>query len=372
MKIKNLISPVLLFGIIFSLSLSPSLAVPKKKQEKSAQESQQRIIIPPQVKSVFEQGMETRQVRSDIPFTIIENYYLPDFPARKNLHSIFLFKVKNAELGFSSISPVPKDTKKKEEKEEKEQIFMAESEGAPPKLQATCHIFLQFNRMENNVPKDVAKEIYMPLKLQVDSTSYEPDKEELFSTRNILPPGNYLLSMAIASAKLEKIGTQYFEFSLPNEAAFTDGLGSTPIFLLKRVEQIDAPEMRASLHKGFFTYIIFQIEPNLEKIVSPADSLEVFFFVFGAQPDESSKYNLEVAYEILKGGETAVLYAPETYASPLIQQALPLKQTVIIKSEEGEKQETRDIEPGKYTIVLKITDKISGYSIEEKIDFEVR
>jgi len=369
MKIKNLISPVLLFGIIFSLSLSPSLATSKKKLEKNAQESQQRIIIPPQVKSVFEEGIATRQVRPDIPFTIIKNYYLPDFPARQNLHSIFLFKVKNADLGFSSISPVPKDAKKKEEKE---QIFLAESEGAPPKLQATCHIFLQFNRLENNVPKDVAKEIYIPLKLQVDSDSYEPDREELFSTRNILPPGNYLLSMAIASAKLEKIGTQYFEFSLPNEAAFTDRLESTPIFLLKKIEQLEAPEMRASLHKGFFTYIIFQIEPNLEKIVSPGDNLEVFFFVFGAQPDESSKYNLEVAYEILKGEETAVLYTPETYASPLIQQGLPLTQTVIIKSEEGEKQETRDLEPGKYTLVLKITDKTSGYSLEEKFDFEVR
>jgi len=369
MKIKNLMSPVLLFGIIFNLALSPSLAALEKKQEKKAQESQQRIIIPPQVKSVFEEGIGTRQVRPDIPFTIIKNYYLPDFPARQNLHSIFLFKVKNADLGFSSISPVPKDAKKKEEKE---QIFIPESEGAPPKLQATCHVFLQFNRLENNVPADVAKEIYIPIKLQVDSDSYEPDKEELFSTRNILPPGNYLLSMAIASAKLEKIGTQYFEFSLPNEAAFTDRLESTPIFVLKSIEQIDAPEMRASLHKGFFTYIIFQIEPNLEKIVSPGSNLEVFFFVFGSQPDESSKYNLEVAYEILKGEETAVLYTPETYASPLIQQALPLKQTVVIKSEEGEKQETRDLEPGKYTLVLKITDNVSGYSLEEKLDFEVR
>lgn len=369
MKIKNLISPVLLFGIIFNLALSPSLAALKKKQEKSAQESQQRVIIPPQVKSVFEEGIATRQVRSDIPFTIIKNYYLPDFPARQNLHSIFLFKVKNADLGFSSISPVPKDAKKKEEKE---QIFISESEGAPAKLQATCHVFLQFNRLENNVPADVAKEIYIPIKLQVDSDSYEPDKEELFSTRNTLPPGNYLLSMAIASAKLEKIGTQYFEFSLPNEASFTDRLESTPIFLLKKIEQLEAPEMRASLHKGFFTYIIFQIEPNLEKIVSPGDNLEVFFFVFGVQPDESSKYNLEVAYEILKGEETAVLYTPETYASPLIQQPLPLQQTVIIKSEEGEKQEIRDLEPGKYTLVIKITDKVSGYSLEEKLDFEVR
>lgn len=372
MKIKNLMSLVLLFGIVFSLSLSLSLAAPKEKKEKSAQEAPQRIIIPPQIKSVFEEGMGARQVRSDIPFTIIENYYLPDFPARQNLHSIFLFKVKNADLGFSSLSPAPKEKKKKEKQEQEEQIFVSESEGAPAMLEATCHIFLQFNRLENNTPADVAKEIYIPIKLQVESASYEPDKEELYSTRNLLPPGNYLLSMAIASPKLDKIGTQYFEFSLPSESSFADRIGNTPIFLSKTVEQIDTPEMRASLHKGFFTYIIFQIEPNIEKIFASGENLEVFFFVFGAQPDESSKYNIEVAYQILKGEETAVLYAPETYVSPLIRQALPMQQTVVIKSDEGEKQETRDIEPGTYTLVLKITDKISGFSIDEKIDFEVR
>lgn len=372
MNIKNLLSLGLLFGIIFSLSLSPGLAVPKEKKENGAQEAQKRIIIPPQVKSVFEEGMGTRQVRSDIPFSIIKNYYLPDYPARQNLHSIFLFKVKNADLGFSSLSPAPEEKRKKEKKEQEEQIFVSESEGAPAMLEATCHVFLQFNRLDDNSPADVAKEIYIPIKLRVESASYEPDKEEIYSTRNLLPPGNYLLSMAIASPKLDKIGTQYLEFSLPNESSFTDRLGYTPIFLMKSVEQVDAPEMRASLHKGFFTYIIFQIVPNIEKIFSPGDNIEVFFFVFGAQPDESSKYNVEVAYQILKGEETAILYAPETYVSPLIQQALPMKQTVIIKSEEGEKQETRDIEPGTYTLVLKITDKISGFSTEEKIDFEVR
>ncbi len=370
MKIKNLISPALLFGIIFSLALSPSFTAQKKKSGKNAQETQQRIIIPPQVKSVFEEGMGTRQVRSDIPFKIIKNYYLPDFPARQNLHSIFLFTVKNEDLGFTSLSPEPKG-KKKEEKQE-EQIFIRASEGAPATLQATCHVFLQFNRLENNVPGELAREIYIPVKLQVDSVSYEPAKEEIYSTRNILQPGDYLLSMAIASPKLEKIGTQYYEFSLPNEAIFTDKIESTPIFFLKKIEQLNAPETKASLHKDFFTYIIFQIQPNHEKIFSPADNLEVLFFVLGAQPDESAKHNIEVAYKILKGEETAILYTPETYASPLIQQVLPLKQFVTIKSEEGEKTEERDIEPGKYTIVLKITDKVSGYSIEEKVDFEVR
>ena len=109
MKIKNLVSPVLLLGIIFTLVLSPSLVAQKK-------EPQQRATIPPEVKSVLNDGIETRQVRSDIPFSIMNNYYLPDFPTRQELHSIFLFKVKNSDLGFTSISPAPKKPEKKEEK----------------------------------------------------------------------------------------------------------------------------------------------------------------------------------------------------------------------------------------------------------------
>ena len=73
-----------------------------------------------------------------------------------------------------------------------------------------------------------------------------------------------------------------------------------------------------------------------------------------------------MTYELLKDEETAIRYAPETYASPLIQQALPLKQHVIIKSEAGENRETRDIEEGKYTLILKIVDKLSGNSVEKK------
>ena len=363
MKIKKLASPVLLLGIVFTLVLSPGLAAQKK-------EAQQRATIPPEVKSVLNAGMESRQVRSDIPFSIVKNYYLPDFPARKNLHSIFLFKVKNADLGFTSVSPAEKKPEKK--KEEKSQIFLRESESAPDTLRAHCHIFLQFNRMDNNVPGEVATEVYLPIRFQVSSDSYEPDKVELYSARNLLPAGDYLLSMAIASEKLDKIGTQYFEFSLPDETSLTDKLQSSPIFFVEGIKQIDAPEMRPTLHRGFFTYIVFQLKPNVEKIFSSGENIEIFYFVFGSQANESAKYNIEVTYEVLKGEETAIRYAPETYVSPLIQQALPLKQHVIIKSEEGERREERDIPAGEYTLVLKIVDKMSGNTVEEKINFEVK
>ena len=38
----------------------------------------------------------------------------------------------------------------------------------------------------------------------------------------------------------------------------------------------------------------------------------------------------------------------------------------------GEKTEVKDLEPGKYTLVLKITDKVSGLTVEKKAPFEVK
>ena len=178
--------------------------------------------------------------------------------------------------------------------------------------------------------------------------------------------------MAITSLNFEKIGTQYFEFSLPNPFSFTDSLETTPIFFVKSMKRISSAETKAEVHKGFFTYSMLQIEANFRRIFSSGDNFELFFYVFGAQPLENGKYNIEVYFEVLKGEEKAIRFAPGTYDAPLIDQPLPLRRTVIIKSEEGERKETRDLEPGKYTLSIKITDKVSGKSISKTIDFEVK
>ncbi len=69
----------------------------------------------------------------------------------------------------------------------------------------------------------------------------------------------------------------------------------------------------------------------------------------------------------------AVRFAPGKYETPLVPQPLYLKQTLIITSEEeGERRETRDLAPGKYTLSLKITDNVSGKSGTKTIDFEVK
>jgi len=358
MKIKLLVSTFLVFGFTLSLASLPGLAAQKKN-------AAQRVIIPDKVKAVLQEGMQTREARLDIPFAITKHLYLP---ARENIHSIFIFKVKNADLGFSSAAAA------EEPKEKKEKIFESSLELTPPKFQSKNHVFLQFNQLDG----DFTNEVYIPFGLEEDSDSYEPEKEEIYSTGYPLPPGNYLLSMAIASQNLEKIGTQYFEFTLPNAASITEGLETTPIFFSKKINQMSEPESRTNIHKGFLTYSILQIEPNIDCIFSSGENLDVFFFIYGAQPnpDDPQKVSIEINYSVLKGEEAFIRYVPQQYDSPLISQPLPLERTVIIKTtKEGkteERKEKKDLEPGTYTLSIDIKDAVSGKTVKKTIDFEFK
>lgn len=368
MKIKHLIIPALLLLFILLSISSPCLASKKNKQEEKGQESD-IILIPEKVKSIFNEGIKTREARLDIPFSIIWHIYLP---AQQNLHSIFFFKAKNADLGFSPLTPAEETPEKKEEKE-KEKTPPPETETAPTILQASGHVFIQFNRLENNIPKEVVKEVYIPINLEAESTSYKPDKEELYSTAYPLPAGNYLLAMAIASLDLEKIGTQYFEFSLPDPLSYIEELGTTPIFFVREIKRVLSPETTVEVHKDLFTYSVLQIRPNIENLFSVGENLDLFFFIFGAMAAEGGKYNIDVSYEVFKGEEKVIRYETAHYDAPIVSQPLPMKKTVVIKSEEeGEKKEQRDLEPGKFTLHISIEDKVSGNSVKKSVDFEVK
>jgi hypothetical protein len=364
--VKHFIVPVLILFFILHFLSSPCLAFQKKKQE----EKPDVIIIPDKVKSFFEEGIKTREARLDIPFSFIWHTYLPSqqnfhCASQQNFHCVFYFKVKNADLGFFPIMA-------EEEKPEKEKTEKPiPTEALPSRFRASGHVFLQFNRLENNTPKDVVREVYIPLKLEVEGESYQPDKEEIYSTGYPVPPGNYLLSMAIASLDLGKIGTQYFEFSIPNMAA-PEELMTTPIFFISAIKRIPSSQTTASIQKEFFIYSVLQITPKIENLFSIGDNLDLFFFIFGATPEEGGKFNIDVNFKITKGEEMIIRYLTAHYESPIVSQPLPLKKPVMIKSEEGERREQHDLEAGTYTLHVDIEDKVTGSLLKKTVDFEVK
>jgi len=358
MKIKNLLFFLLACAMVITVLSAPAMAL----QEQQPSQQKPVIIIPPEVKTVLEQGMETREARLDIPFNIVKHLYLP---AAQNLHSIFLFKVKNSDLGYAPLTPAVETEKKEETQSSFEEV--------PAMLQAHSHLFMLFTQLDGTY----SREVYVPVRVQIEGGSYEPEKEDMYSVGYPLPHGNYLVSIAIASQKLEKIGTQYFEFNLPDPLSYTTELGTTPIFFVENVERIPSPEVRTEVHKDFFIYSILKMVPNLEHIFTAGKNLDVFFVIFGAQPDETQKYDIEISYEVVQGEEKMIRYAPQKYENPLVSQPLPLTRTVIIKTtdEEGnttEKKEARDLEPGIYTFSLDIKDNISGKQLLKTIEFEVK
>jgi hypothetical protein len=351
MTVRILINTVIISGIILSLASAMFLC--------AQTEQTTTVTIPEQVKVVFQEGMQAREARSDIPFQITQRLYLP---AQQNLHAIFFFHAKNVDLGYAPPAAAEETTQ--------------EEQPTETKLVAQNYVFLQFNKLENDVPGELVKELYIPLNLEVDASSYDPGKEEIFTTGYPLPPGNYLLSMAITSRDFLRIGTQYFEFSLPDPLSYTDTLETTPIFFAKKLTQVATPETVVEIHKGFFAYSILQIEPNLERVFSPNENLDIFFFIFGSQADAQSQSDIDVHYEVYKGEELIINFEPQKYQAPLVSQQLPIKRTVLIRTTKGtettERTERRNLEPGTYSLSIDIKDNISGKTVKKTIDFEIR
>jgi hypothetical protein len=346
---------VLAFGLFSGLSQ----AAQDKNKDKPAAKQEEKVFIPPQVKTIIQEGMAARKGRQDIPFTILKNFILP---AVQNLHTVFLFKAKNSDLGY-----VPAAAPAAQAPAQGDQ---AQSPAAATH-QAKLSVFLQFLQMENGAPTKSVREVYIPTLLEADSATYNPDAEEWYSTAYPLPAGNYLLAMALASPDLKKVGVGYYEFSLPDAATMQNTLETTPIFFVKKIDQLQAPETKTAVHKGCFMYSVLQIVPNPDNLMTPGESIELLYYIFGAKPNDVQRNDIEATYEVKQADKTAIKWAVQTYDFALVNQPLPLKQTVLIKNDQGEKQEARDLPAGKYTLVISIKDKIGGSTVEKTIDFEV-
>jgi hypothetical protein len=350
---KKLLIPVLLAGIVLAWLAAPASAAPAAQKDKEKAQPV-KVYIPKEVKDPMMAGLAARQVRLDIPFEIFKTLYLP---AQQAFYNIFFLKLKNADLGFAPAAA---------------QVVDPAAPPAAPKLKATLNVFLAFYKVEADKPSTLVKEVYVPVAIETDQTGFDPAKEEWYTVGYPLMPGQYLASIAIASQDLKKIGIQYADVKLPDPKSFTASLDSTPIFFLKEYKQLQAPENKAELHKGFFMYSVLQMTPNIENVFAVGENLDMFLYLFGTQPKEGGKYEIEINFEVFQGDKTAIKYATGNFESPLVSLPLQLKQTLQIKKGEETRSETRDLPAGSYTLVLKIADKVSGLKGEKKVDFTVK
>jgi hypothetical protein len=148
------------------------------------------------------------------------------------------------------------------------------------------------------------------------------------------------------------------------------------VLLINELEQIqgDTEGNRVMVHKGWLKYSVLRIVPNIERVVQPGATVETFFFVFGTSAKaETSKPDIEVEYSVQdREAKPLIKWQTQNYDFILVDQQLPLKKTVIVKDDKGERTEQRDLTPGPYDLVIKVKDKVTGSTVEKKLPFEVK
>lgn len=334
---------LLLFSILITLFSLSEVAGQKKK------EKEEKIYIPNEVKSIMKEGLMTRQSLQDLPFEIVRLLYLP---AQQNVHAVFLFKIRNADLDFT-----PDLTEKGGA--EKDRKYQPEE---PQFHQTDFKIFAQFyGNKKENLGK-LVRESYVPASFKEESSAYLPEKENIYSISYPLPSGDYLLALAVTSPDLSKIGLQYFEFSLPAILSSQDRLSLTPVFFMESFRQHENPEMITDVHRNSFVYSTLEIVPKIKNIFSQGENLDVFYYIYGCKPEPgTNQYKIEIRYQVKKEEESIIKYREKSFPFPLISHPIPVL-----------KEDNQPPEPGSYVLEITINDKISGFSHTENVEFEIK
>ena len=319
-----------------------------------AQQAEEEFVkIPKEVESVMEANFPAREPRLDIPLAFVKTLY---FPYQNDYYTVFFLKIKNQSLDYVAPFFVQDQKEAKEEGEEEKEVQEEEQI-------LSCNVdffFRIYSLGKDGELKNLHKEVYLPYADQAASKEFNPEEENVYSFGTIFPPGRYLLAAAAASLDLSKIGLIFQEFHLPSPSDFRRNMGLTPLFFIKSIKRMPAPDSAINIYKNFFHYATLEIEPFFDHQFSQTEKLDIFYLILGATPDENSKFSFEITYIYKKGEEEVVKFEPQVLdniPAPIVSIPLPL----LFKE--------KKLDPGEYILEIAIKDKIGRKETKGTINF---
>lgn len=287
-----------------------------------------------------------------MPFSFLKPLVLP--AQANNLYPIFFFKAKNSDLGYApAIS----------------------GSGA---MEMTLNAFFEFFQPDATgalKPKFGGKTQAV---LTTDGTSYTPEKEDWYSFGMTLPAGKYTLALVIGTPDMKKLSVAYTDFTLPGTDAYETILWPTDPIIIVAMDQVD-PDQRPTIHRGYFTWGAAKVVHNTACEIGAGENLEILFFVLGAALKDPAAprpvLDLEVNYEVQTlDGKPVIKWTPQSYDLYLVNQPLPLFQTIQKLDEKGTvlSEEKKPLVAGSYNLAITVTDKVSGKKADTKMAFSVK
>ena len=175
-----------------------------------------------------------------------------------------------------------------------------------------------------------------------------------------LKPGRYKLTLVVKDQGSEKVGTRETSVIVPSYEK--EELALSSIVLAR---EIRPGQQGATIADGFMTWSGWKVYPVLSDEFQATDPLNCYLEIYDFSRDQSSDSpQLDVDYEILRDSK-AERRSPDSFASQSTN--LMVDRVIVLApiSLDG-------LEPGRYTLRLRIQDKISGESRESNVPFRIR
>jgi GWxTD domain-containing protein len=172
-----------------------------------------------------------------------------------------------------------------------------------------------------------------------------------------LRPGLYRLDLVIKDVQSGNVGVINSRLQVPRYE--DDKLESSTLILADQIEHVPAKQIGA----GQFVLGSSKVRPRLERDFTTADKLGIYMQVYNLKPDDKThKSSATFQYTVKKGAEQVLQFKEtsddmkQTGDQITIERLLPLT----------------TLTPGKYTLEINATDKLSNQSISRTADFTVK
>jgi GWxTD domain-containing protein len=185
------------------------------------------------------------------------------------------------------------------------------------------------------------------------------DHKSVYQEDIPLKPGRYKLSLVLKDDLNGKMGSMELGIIVPHYE--DDKLSNSTLILADQIQPLPTSQVGS----GMFVIGGTKVRPSVDNTFTrgPGKNLGIYMQVYNLAVDEKThKSSLDVQYQILKDGK-AILDQPEDpkNLAKVAQQFTVEKQLPLAA-----------LAPGKYTVQIKVTDKVRQQSVSPTASFEVR
>ncbi len=183
------------------------------------------------------------------------------------------------------------------------------------------------------------------------------EKKSLYQKALPLRAGLYKLELVLKDINSGNVGTYYKGFTVPKYEE--DKLSASSIILADNIERLPINQVAA----GQFVIGGCKVHPNVKDVFDRNRTMGIYFQVYNLGIDETThKFSASIEYVLKRGDQEVSRFMEDKDKLAGASQQMTLEKLFPLT----------DLEPGRYSLVVNVTDNLSKRSISPVARFEIR